>query len=710
MIINGEIQNTGEWEWGIVWYYINFIAFLAVTIYAAWLFYKVVRARFTYIKMGKQANFKEERKERIKAIFVNVFGQWKLLKDIKSGIMHVALFYGFIIVQFGVIDLIGKGLVPGWHLPIPNYHYFTLIQEIVVGLVFVAILYAAYRRYVEKLSRLKRGFKAGLVYWFIGGLMLSVILAGGAELVLAGEGANSYMPLSSLLYKVIDGISEGTALGIFYFAWWIHLLIILTFMIYIPQGKHAHLIAAPVNVYLKRLDPSGKLASINFEDEELEEFGVGKIEDYTQKQLIDLYACVECGRCTSMCPASSTGKTLSPRELITKLRDHLTDKGSVVAPHTVPWAPGKIFKTPRINPTSQAQAEAATATDGSNALDISNVEELNLIGDIITEQEIWACTTCRNCEDQCPVSNEHVDKIVDLRRYLVLTKGEMSPEVSRTFNNIERQSNPWGINRKERINWRDELEEVNVPTAKEAKEFEYLLFVGSMGAFDNRSKKITQSLVKIFDKAGIKIAFLGNEEKNSGDSVRRLGNEYLFQQLAIENISNFQKYDVKKIITIDPHAYNTFKTEYPEFGLEAEVYHHTEILAQLIEDGRIKPKKEIKETITYHDSCYLGRYNDVYDAPRFILNSIPGVELAEMERNKEDAMCCGAGGGMMWLEEKEGTRINELRTEQALACNPSTIASACPYCLTMFSDGTKAKGVEEEVKTLDVVEILEKSL
>ncbi|OEF96923.1 hypothetical protein BHF71_04130 [Vulcanibacillus modesticaldus] len=691
-------------------YYLNFIAFLVVTAYALWVFYKVIHARITYIKLGKPEKLEKNTKARLKNILSLVIGQKKLLKDKKSGIMHVIFFYGAILVQAGTIELIIKGFVHGFELPVPYYNFFTLSQEILVGLVILAVIYATYRRYIEKLPRLQQTFRAGLVYWFLGFLMLSIVVTGGVEMVLFNEEPSVYKPLSTLFFWLFEGVSETTAYVIFYIGWWSHLLIILGYLIYLPQHKQAHEIFAIINSYLKRLHSPGKLSSIDFEDEEQEEFGVGKIEDFTQKQLIDLYACVECGRCTSMCPATASGKTLSPRELIIKLRDHLTDKGSVIAPNTVPWAPGNIFKTPRNYPIATARQEAAVATDGANALESNIGAELNLIGEVITEQEIWACTTCRNCEDQCPVSNEHVQKIIDLRRYLVLTMGEMRPEVTRTFNNIERQSNPWGINRKERINWRDEIEDVKVPTVKETDEFEYLLFVGSMGSFDNRSKKITQSLVRVLSKAGIKFAILGNDEKNSGDSVRRLGNEYLYQELAIENISNFRKYDVKKIITIDPHAYNTFKNEYPEFGLEAEVYHHTEILAKLIEEGRIKPEKEVKETITYHDSCYLGRYNDIYDAPRLILNSIPGIELKEMERNRQDAMCCGAGGGMMWLEEKEGTRINILRTEQALSCNPDTIATACPYCLTMMSDGTKAKGVEEEVNTLDVVELLEKSL
>jgi len=413
-----------------------------------------------------------------------------------------------------------------------------------------------------------------------------------------------------------------------------------------------------------------------------------------------------------MCPAAGTGKMLSPMDLILKLRDHLTVKGAAVTSRT-PWVPAFAFKNTYGNQVAY-QARAAASGETAVAAEQTIVEN-ELIGNVITETEIWACTTCRNCEDQCPVMNEHVDKIIDLRRYLVLTEGRMDPEMQRAVTNIERQGNPWGINRKEREKWRELRDDVYVPTVKElekaGEEFEYLFWVGSMGSYDNRSQKVALSFAKVMNEAGIKFAILGNKEKNSGDTPRRIGNEFLFQELAAKNIETFQKHGVKKIVTCDPHAYNTLKNEYPEFGLEGvEVYHHTELLAKWIKEGRIKPKYEVNETITFHDSCYLGRYNDVYDPPREILKAIPGVKIVEMERNRETAMCCGAGGGLMWTEEDTGQRINVARTEQALAVNPSVISSACPYCLTMLSDGTKAKEVENEVQTLDVVEILERSL
>ncbi|MCQ5363482.1 (Fe-S)-binding protein [Anoxybacillus salavatliensis] len=695
------LQQRGK---GIV-LWLNWIAFLLVTAYAVHLFVYLVKTRIAYIQLGKKVEFDGKVKERMQNIWVNVFGQKKLLKDKKSGIIHVMFFYGFILVQFGAIDFIIKGLVPGAHLPLgPLYPAFTFFQEIVTLLILVAVLWAFYRRYIEKLVRLKRDFKAGLVLIFIGGLMLSVLFGNGMGRIWHNEGTSWSEPVASAIALAFSWVGETGAAVLFFVAWWVHLLILLTFLVYVPQSKHAHLIAGPVNVFFSRLTRP-KLEKINFEDETQESFGVGKIEDFKQTQLIDLYACVECGRCTNMCPATGTGKMLSPMDLILKLRDHLTEKGAAIT-SKAPWVPTFAFANTKGNQLAfmaqGMQEQAAT------------IEMPNLIGDVITEEEIWACTTCRNCEDQCPVMNEHVDKIIDLRRYLVLTEGKLNADAQRAMTNIERQGNPWGLNRKEKENWRELREDVRIPTVKEmqkaGEEFEYLFWVGSMGSFDNRSQKIALAFARLLNEAGVKFAILGNKEKNSGDTPRRLGNEFLFQELATANIAEFEKAGVKKIVTIDPHAYNTFKNEYPDFGFEAEVYHHTELLAKLVEEGRLVPKYEVNEVVTFHDSCYLGRYNDVYDAPRQILKAIPGVKLVEMARHRETGMCCGAGGGLMWMEETTGTRINVARTEQALEVNPTVISSGCPYCLTMLSDGTKAKEVEEKVGTYDVAELLEKAV
>ncbi|MCH4569018.1 (Fe-S)-binding protein [Bacillus sp. ES1-5] len=689
---------------------INWLAAIAVIAYAGYLFVYLIRTRMAYIQLGKKIEFDRRFKERWDLLKVNVFGQKKLLKDKKSGIIHVMFFYGFILVQFGAIDFVWKGLAPGSHLPLgPLYPAFTFFQEIVTLVILIAVFWAFHRRYVEKLVRLKRNFKSGLVLIFIGGLMISVLLGNGMGIIWHGEELSWSEPIASAIAYVFSGINETAAISVFYFSWWVHLLILLTFLVYVPQSKHAHLIAGPVNVFFGRLSNPGKLEKIDFEDETQETFGVGKIEDFRQNQLIDLYACVECGRCTNMCPATGTGKMLSPMDLILKLRDHLTDKGAAVT-SKAPWVPVVAFNNTQGNQLAMMAAGKGQQESAATTL----AYDPSLIGDVITEEEIWACTTCRNCEDQCPVMNEHVDKIIDLRRYLVLTEGKMDAEAQRAMTNIERQGNPWGLNRKERETWRQGDDEVTVPTVKEkskaGEEFEYLFWVGSMGSYDNRSQKIAISFAKLMNEAGISFAILGNKEKNSGDTPRRLGNEFVFQEMATKNIEEFEKAGVKKIVTIDPHAYNTFKNEYPDFGLQAEVYHHTELLAQWVKEGRLKPVHSIEETVTYHDSCYLGRYNEVYEAPRDILRAIPGVNLVEMARNRETGMCCGAGGGLMWMEETAGSRINVARTEQALAVEPSIIGTGCPYCLTMISDGTKAKEVEEKVQTLDVTEILERSV
>lgn len=695
----------------------NIVLTVVVVLYAAGLFVYLLKTRYKYVQLGKKVEFDESISERIRYLMVNVLGQNKLLKDAKSGLIHVMFFYGFLMVQLGAIDLIWKGLAPSSHLPLGVFYgVFTFIQELVVLMILVAVVWAFYRRYVEKLVRLKRGWKNGLVLIFIGGLMVSTLFANGMGLIWHGEGLTYTEPVASGIAAIFGFLPESIAAGIFYVMWWTHLLILLTFLVYVPQSKHFHLITSMLNVYMNRLDRTGTLVPIDFEaleeagenaesEDDIPSIGVGRIQDFTQKQMLDLYSCVECGRCTNMCPATGTGKMLSPMDLIVKLRDHLTFTGAVETKQK-PWVPYQMFANTKGNQLAMAA--------GAEGAVIEDIYSPSLIGDVITEEEIWACTTCRNCEDQCPVMNEHVDKIIDLRRYLTMTEGKVNPDAQRAMTNIERQGNPWGLNRKEKENWRDLDPTISIPTVKELKksgeEMDYLLWVGSMGAFDNRSQKIALAFCRLLNEAGVKFAILGNKEKNSGDTPRRLGNEFLFQELATANIDEFEKNDVKKIVTIDPHAYNIFKNEYQDFGWKGEVYHHTELLNQLIEENRLVMNYEVEETIVFHDSCYLGRYNDVYDAPREILRGIPGVKLVEMERNRESAMCCGAGGGLMWMEEHVGNRINVARTEQAIETNASVISSGCPYCLTMLEDGTKAKEVEDTISTFDVAELLERSV
>lgn len=713
----------------MIWQIINALLFALITGWAVYMFAIVVYRRYLYIRrLGRNSDLGTEMKERLNGFFIQVFGQSKLFKDRKSGIMHFIVFYGFIILQFGALDIIWKGLT-GHNLPIPGHAAFILTQEMTAVLILLAIGYAAYRRYGEKLKRLKRGFKPSLVVFFITSLMISVLLTMAFERLREGLPASELAPISSAIAAIFTWIPHiGVVVG-YYLFWWIHLIILLSFLVYVPQSKHFHLITAPINILVRRTEPVGRLTKLDLEDEEAEAFGVGKIEDFTQKQMLDLYACVECGRCTNVCPASSTGKLLSPMHMIVKLRDHLTEKGAALTSKS-PWMPAAIFGTPGVHRMDVGE-QRLSPWKGEGMTDISSTmagqkrawhqvegvdpRDVELLGGVMTEQEIWACTTCRNCEDQCPVANEHVDKIIDLRRHLVLMQGSVPPEGQRAMMNIERQGNPWGISRSDRNKWVTEVDPddslgLSIPTVREKPDFAYLFFVGSMGSYDNRSRKITRAFVRLLNEAGVSFAILGNEEKNSGDTPRRMGNEFLFQQLCAENIETFQKYDVSKIVTACPHTFNTLKNEYPAFGLEAEVLHHTELLDQLVKEGLLTPTFDVHETITYHDSCYLGRYNDVYDQPRDVLRAIPGVKLTEMHRSRENGMCCGAGGGRMWMEEDEGKRVNLARTEQALAVSPTMISSACPYCLTMLEDGTKEKEVEDRIQTRDIAEILELSV
>lgn len=692
---------------------INWIATAAVVAYALGLFTYLLKTRYNYVQLGRKEEFNIKMSERINDIVEKVFGQSKLLKDKKMGLVHVLFFYGFLMVQLGAIDLIWKGIAPGSHIPLGGlYAMFTFTQEIVVLTILIAVAVAFYRRYLEKLVRLKQGFKNGLVYLFLSVLMFATLFGNGFYLIWQDHGLTGSEPVASAIAWAFQWMNPTVAAIGFFIMWWAHLLALLSFLVYLPQGKHFHLITSILNVYFNRQDRIGTLRPIDFaaleeaEDEEsMPPLGVGKIQDFTQKQMLDLYSCVECGRCTNMCPATGTGKMLSPMDLIVKLRDHLTFTGAVETKQK-PWVPFQFF-----NKTQGNQLAIAAGAEGAV---IDNIYSPSLIGDVITEEEIWACTTCRNCEDQCPVMNEHVDKIIDLRRYLTMTEGKVNPDAQRAMTNIERQGNPWGLNRKEKENWRELDETVYVPTVKELKksgeEMEYLFWVGSMGAFDNRSQKIALAFARLMNKAGVKFAILGNKEKNSGDTPRRLGNEFLFQEIAGENIAEFEKNNVTKIVTIDPHAYNIFKNEYQDFGWSGEVLHHTELLYDLVQQGRLTMDHRVDETIVFHDSCYLGRYNDVYDPPREILKGIPGVKLVEMARNREEGMCCGAGGGLMWMEEHVGNRINVARTEQAIATQASVISSGCPYCLTMLSDGTKAKEVEETIGTYDIAELLERAV
>jgi Fe-S oxidoreductase/nitrate reductase gamma subunit len=657
-----------------MWYAVQGVVFVILFGTALYLFGSAIAQRVKFLMLAaKDPTRTDRKKERFLGFLKYVLGQRKVIAE-PSGIGHFFIFWGFIVLVFGDLDFLFYNLT-NIHLPWATNDVYLFLQELFSAFVFVAVVVALIRRYIIRPMRLEQTFEAGFILGLIGTIVLTYYVSTAADMAMLGESPGWASPVVNAIAGAFAGLSHGTLLALREIFFWLHALCIMTFLVFIPRSKHLHMIGAMFNWYFRRLDSPGKLRKLDLDDESVEEFGVGRIEQFTWKQLLDGYACTECGRCHVSCPATLSGKPLSPKYVILKMKDQLVSQG-----------PGML-------------AQMAAGAE--------NIQSESLFAHTFTEEEIWSCTTCRACEEACPVANEHVQSIIDMRRYLVLTEGKTSPEVSKVFANLERQSNEWGINRRDRAAWAKDLP---VKTMAEVDgKAEYLFFVGTAASFDQRNQKIAQAFAKILLAAGVDFAILGVEEESDGDSARRLGNEFLYQEFVQRNIEIFNTYGVKKIITTDPHAYNTFKNEYPDFGFEAEVWHSTQFAAKLLQEGKLKPKKPINQTITYHDSCYLGRYNDIYDPPRYILESIPGLKLVEMERSRNKSMCCGAGGGGMFKEES-GTRINVMRAEQAIETGASLIGTACPYCMTMMIDGTKAKGKEDDLHTYDVIELLAMSL
>jgi len=661
--------------WGISGYIIFWVLFAI----GFGLFARRVCFLFRLMLLGRKENrFDKKVYRMVYMVFVAIF-QWCNLKTVTrkdlAGIGHTILAFGFLFLLLGYIIFIGFAGGFGLSRFLMGGTFETVyssILDIAAVLVTAAIIWAAIRRYIMRPERLEGeiNIEAGIILILVFVLMVLHFCIEGFGYA-AHHISASWPPIGANLASFLSGtgMSQSSLEVTYKSVWWLHYATILGFLVFIPHSKHLHLLASFPNVAFKSLGPKGALKPIELETAET--FGVSKIQDFTWKQLLDLYACAVCGRCHASCPAQVSGKPLSPRDsLILNPKKHLLEVG-----------PGLL----------KAKAEAPIAA---------------LIGGVVTEDEIWACTTCYACQEVCPVANEHIDKVIDLRRNLVMEKASIPETAEVALRSIEDRGHPWRGTTLSRTDWAEGL---GIKTLAGDREIEVLFWVGCTEALEERSTRVAQAVARLLKLAGIKFAILGAEESCCGEPARRLGNEYLFQAQAEKNIELFKSYGVKRIVTACPHCYNTIKNEYPQFGGEFEVIHHTELIARLIKEGRLKAKKGRGELVTYHDPCYLGRYNDIYQPPRQIIKSIPDIKMVEMEKNRESGFCCGGGGGHMWLEERTGQRINELRTEQALATKAQLVITACPFCLQMFDDGIKAKTAEEKLKVMDIAELVEKS-
>lgn len=647
------------------------VIFIAVLI----VFGFILRFLLRMLRLGKPENRFDRWGKRLNSVIVFVGGQVKVLAQ-PAGIGHFLIFWGFIFITLGTIEHILGTIFPGFAYDRIFGHLVAAVllflQDIFGILVIGAVIVAAFRRFIVKPERLKiddpkAGMEGALILSLI--FVLVVLMFGfrGTAIILKPDTINgSAAPFSNYVAELLRdrGLNVRVANGIFA---WGHHLIIFFFLLYIPFSKHIHLLGAIPNIFFRNLGPMGTLSRMDFEDESAEKFGVSEIQEYTWKQLLDLYACTECGRCQIACPAHLTEKPLSPYRVIHKLRGQLMKRGKTLI------------------------------AGGSGESD-----NVSIIPDTVSEDEIWACTTCGACMEECPPFIEHVQKIVDLRRYLVLTESRFPSEMQPVFRNMEVNYNPWAIGHSQRAEWAGDT---GIPVASDRGSFDVLFWVGCAGSFDARGQSVARATAELMQRAGVDFAILGVEEMCCGETARRMGNEYLAQTLVESNIEVLKKYRFNRIVTICPHGFNTFKVEYPQFGFEVPVMHHSEFLLELVGEGRLKVGSAGEVRGIYHDSCYLGRYNDILREPRKLLKSIEALKLAEFKRRGRSSFCCGAGGGRMWMEETLGRRINEERIDESLELGMDRIFTACPFCLTMFEDGLKSRE-RGDVKVLDVAEIL----
>jgi len=680
---------------------VSMLAFAVCMVVGLGLFIRQMWGRFNLLRAAQGEFSIRDVGARLRDTLEIAIGQKKFLRPSAArmgegvaGWMHALLFWGFMILGVQVVQMFARAFVPGFSVfAVPGLHVlegpYVLVKDCFQAIVLGAVVVALVRWFVTQPRRLfgfgpaedrlrsHSHWEAYLILSFIGGIMIGGFLYDGGRIAMHAGDPHFHTEATWSFISAWVGrrlAAAGAAHGASDVGWWMHNLIVLTFLNFLPAAKHFHVITSLPNVFFGKQEPLGQLSKPDYETAET--YGTSRIDHFTWKQVLDMFSCTECGRCSSNCPATATGKPLAPRQMLLNLRDYLYEHQDEVI-------------------------EKRVHADGAG--EKQEVGE-NIVGSVVEDEVLWSCNTCRACEEACPVMIEYVDKIVDMRRHLVQEEARFPTELTRVFKAMESQSNPWGIGAEKRFDWADGTD---IPTIADKPDAEYLFYVGCAGAFDDRNKKTTQAFARLLRKAGVDFACLGKEELCNGDSARRLGNEYLYQAMAEACVETFKGYEVRKVITNCPHCFNTIKNEFTQFDGHFEVIHAAEFLQRLIAEGRLEVPGGFDKRVAYHDSCYYGRFNDVYDEPRDVLAKT-GADVHEMHRHKNFGMCCGAGGGRMWIEEDPGKRVNLLRTEQALETNPDVIAVSCPFCMTMLSDGIKAKDLEERVETLDVMEIVER--
>ncbi len=657
---------------------------------------------------------------RLMDVGIYFFAQKKVAEEgpqHRSSKHHLFIFWGFLIITIATADTIVSSAIPGVSLALlPNviYHPLYTVIDFFNVIVLMMVIWGIIRRIVVKPRLIPWTLDAGLILGGIASLMVTHFLWHGyviAGEITAGGTAPAWLPISGAIGTWLSPLSAESAAHGAMVGYWLHVLIVLTFLNYLPYSKHIHLLGALPNIFARnRSERRMDLPKLNLEDET--QWGVGKFEQLSWKSLLDTYACTECARCSNYCPAYNTGKNLSPMQLIHDIRYEMLDR--VEARDEIAELQDRVSgmeEFAKAQPDADdahplpdlafAREQLATAKAELEAMP-------KLTGGRVAEDTLWACTTCGACQEVCPVFIEHPLKILQMRQNLVLEQEKTPPELQRTYRNIERQSNPWGIGNDQRMDWAKDL---NVPLIADHPDPEYILWVGCAGAFDSRIIKQTRAMVKILNTAGVDYAVLGHSEACTGDPARRTGNEMLFQQLAEQNVETLKAANAKKVVTSCPHCLHTLKHDYPQFGGNFEVVHHTQLIDHLYKSGKLRSETASPiGTITYHDSCYLGRWNREFDAPRDVITAVGIPNVVEMARSKRLGLCCGAGGGRMFMEEHEGQRVNENRTDEIIEANVEAVAVACPFCSIMLTDGMKHRNVEDKIAVLDIAELVAQTI